>query len=76
MKSFLFLSIGVALVTIFSNPMVDALTSLTDPDNRKYHSFSGSDIGQYIPIPGMIIMDDMDTMIKKQLTCPFSCMDY
>lgn len=44
---------GVVLVTIFSNPMVDALTSLTDPKNNKLlDAFSKH--GQHIPIPGIL----------------------
>ena len=39
-------------MTIFSNPMVDALTSLTSKDNTKFYSSSGKH-GQYVPIPGL-----------------------
>lgn len=49
-KSVIFLVVGVVLVTVFSNPMVDALTSLTDKTNNHLHS---SKHGQHIPIPGM-----------------------
>ena len=50
LKSLVFLFVGVALVTVFSNPMVDSLTSLTNSDNKKY--FVNTKYGQYIPIPG------------------------
>lgn len=55
LKSLAYLLFGVAMVTIFSNPMVDALSSLTSKDNTKFYSTSGRH-GQYIPIPGMFKM--------------------
>lgn len=51
LKSLCFLIFGVAAVTIFSDPMVDALTALADPDNSKHQLESGKK-GQHIPIPG------------------------
>lgn len=41
----------MVLVTVFSNPMVDALTSLADPNNNDL--LNGSKRGQHIPIPGI-----------------------
>lgn len=50
--------VGVTLllqVTIYSDPMVDALSSLTEEKNGEYF-YRGDDgkpvYGQYIPIPG------------------------
>ena len=40
-------------VTIFSDPMVGALTSLVDPTHRNAMD-SSNERGQYIPIPGTI----------------------
>lgn len=40
-------------VTIFSDPMVGALTSLVDPTHKNATDTS-NDRGQYIPIPGTI----------------------
>lgn len=54
LKSILLLVVGVGLVTIFSDPMVDALSRLVDKDNRNYYFIDGSGkkkYGQYIPIP-------------------------
>ena len=42
-------------MTLFSDPMVDALTRLVNEDNKNY-SYTNDDgheiRGQYIPIPG------------------------
>ena len=46
-------------VTLFSDPMVDALSRLVDKDNRNYYFIDGSGKkkhGQYIPIPGIYIL--------------------
>ena len=53
-KSSFYLIVGVAFVTIFSNPMVDALTFLTSTENKVFTD--GSKHGQYIPIPGSFIV--------------------
>ncbi|XP_003386706.1 PREDICTED: uncharacterized protein LOC100632705 [Amphimedon queenslandica] len=49
-----YLIVGVGLVTIFSDPMVDALTRLVNKENENY-SYTKDDghkvQGQYIPIP-------------------------
>ncbi len=42
------------MVTVFSDPMVNVLTALTDKTNAEYQNEEGSKFGQYIPIPGMI----------------------
>ncbi len=42
------------MVTVFSDPMVDVLTSLTDSTNAQYVLEGGSKVGQYIPIPGAV----------------------
>lgn len=52
LKSCVFLLSGVGLVTIFSDPMVDSLTSLTDSTNNDFLSSNGRH-GQHIPIPGL-----------------------
>ena len=39
-------------VTVFSDPMVNALSALTDSENNKYHLKGAR--GQYIPIGGMV----------------------
>ena len=38
-------------VTIFSDPMVNALTSLASPNNKQFYNTQLTR-GQYIPIPG------------------------
>eukprot|EP00731_Ephydatia_muelleri_P014631 Em0008g351a len=50
LKSVALLVSGVAAVTIFSDPMVGALTSLVDPTHKNATDTS-NDRGQYIPIP-------------------------
>lgn len=49
-KSIFLLVFGVGLVTIFSDPMVDSLTYLTDSSSKNYYN-SDDKHGQYIPIP-------------------------
>ena len=39
-------------MTVFSDPMVDVLTAITDPDNKDYYQITSKKRGQYIPIPG------------------------
>lgn len=41
----------MAAVTIFSDPMVDSLTSIADKENEDYSTYDGKH-GQHIPIPG------------------------
>ncbi len=43
----------MAAVTIFSDPMVDALTALTDSSYRHFTVYPCSKRGQYVPIPGI-----------------------
>ncbi|XP_064385229.1 uncharacterized protein LOC135334107 [Halichondria panicea] len=50
-KSLFFLIFGVVMVTVFSDPMVNVLTALTDKTNAEYQNEEGSKFGQYIPIP-------------------------
>lgn len=47
--------VGVVLVTIFSDPMVDALTSIASKKNNSFRTTSGKH-GQHIPIPGKIVV--------------------
>ena len=50
-------------VTIFSDPMVNALLALADSENKKYYHYGGVFTrGQYIPIGGMV-----KTMSKRVL---------
>ena len=51
-KSLFFLIVGVVVVTVFSDPMVDVLTALTNADNAKYQLPDKSKVGQYVGIPG------------------------
>ena len=52
LKSSFLLVVGVVLVTVFSDPMVDVLTAITDKDNHDYVQLSSGKRGQYIGIPG------------------------
>jgi Ca2+/Na+ antiporter len=52
--SAVYLIVGVALVTIFSDPMVDTLTRMVDPRNYNYYFYNSDGTitrGQYINIP-------------------------
>ena len=42
----------MVLVTVFSDPMVDVLTAITNLDNKNYIQESSGKRGQAIPIPG------------------------
>ncbi|CAI7993139.1 Sodium/calcium exchanger NCL1 [Geodia barretti] len=51
LKSVAYLTVGVIMVTVFSDPMVSALTALTEKNNANYNGKSGIfRKGQYIPI--------------------------
>ena len=52
LKSSFLLVVGVVLVTVFSDPMVDVLTAITTKENKDYFQESSQKRGQYIPIPG------------------------
>ena len=52
LKSLFYLVVGVVLVTVFSDPMVDVLTAITNLDNKNYIQESSGKRGQAIPIPG------------------------
>ena len=57
----------MGLVTLFSDPMVDALTDLTNKENKKYsynctipeggYSAGEIDYGSYIPIGSKLVMN-------------------
>lgn len=51
LKSSFYLVVGVVLVTVFSDPMVDVLTAITNLDNKNYIQESSGKRGQAIPIP-------------------------
>ena len=53
LKSSFYLVVGVVLVTVFSDPMVDVLTAITNLDNKNYIQESSGKRGQAIPIPGI-----------------------
>jgi Ca2+/Na+ antiporter len=51
LKSVAYLTVGVIMVTVFSDPMVSALTALTEKNNANYNGESSTfHKGQYIPI--------------------------
>jgi hypothetical protein len=68
LKSVAYLTVGVIMVTVFSDPMVSALTALTEKNNANYNGESSTfHKGQYIPIGGLTIESCTDVLIAMQI---------